>query len=245
MANLLKAIARRALFPKSHNLASFRDPFTVMRQLLAGKTVTNILDAGASHGRISMKLSRLFPQARIHAFEPQPLYRDKLTQLHAEHPAIVPHFAALSDTEGSIDLHIARSPGITSLFRPASQLEGMFPDETSIVSVAPVDTVTIDAWVERNGNPPLEVMKFDIQGGELAALRGAQRTLQASTLLIYTEILFNSLYEGGAIYSEIDLLLRNNGFMLHDIYKPRYNDKGSLMWANAIFIHARKLGQTG
>lgn len=85
-------------------------------------------------------------------------------------------------------------------------------------------------------------MKFDIQGGELMALRGAAKVLSSTTLLVYTEILFNRLYEGGAIYSEVDQLLRSCGFFLYDIYKPKYGSRGELMQGNAIFVHGDRLG---
>jgi len=90
---------------------------------------------------------------------------------------------------------------------------------------------------EETGAVPIQVMKFDIQGGELNALRGAAGLLKKSVALVYTEILFNPLYEGGALFSEIDLCLRNSGFVLYDIYKPRHHRDGKLLWANAIFIH--------
>jgi len=241
MANIIKELVRRSLFPKSSNLASFRDPFKVMQQLLAGHAVTHILDAGASHGRISRKLLQLFPAAHVHAFEPQPRYRDRLAQLHESEARFNPYFLALSDTEGTIDLQITRSPGVTSIFRPNQYLRTSCPEESAIVSVETVEMTTIDGWAKSCGDIPVQLMKFDIQGGELQALRGAGETLKNSTLLVYTEILFNPLYEGGSIYSEIDLLLRDSGFILYDIYKPRYSENGVLLWGNAIFINRKVL----
>jgi len=105
-----------------------------------------------------------------------------------------------------------------------------------------VELVTIDNWAQRNGDLSIELMKFDIQGGELKALRGAVRMLENSTLVVYAEISFNPLYEGGAVYSEIDLFLRDYGFGLYDMYKPKYNQRGLIMWANAIFVNAERLG---
>jgi hypothetical protein len=96
--------------------------------------------------------------------------------------------------------------------------------------------------MERNGNPPIQLMKFDIQAGELRALRGAVRVLQSSTLLVYTEIWFNPAYNDGAIYSEIDLFFREYGFILYDIFKPKYNPNGLIMWGNAIFLNIQRIG---
>lgn len=115
------------------------------------------------------------------------------------------------------DLHVTASLGSTSLFIPGERLKKTYPQGTSVTSVEKVNAVTIDGWVKHHGDTPIQLMKFDIQGGELLALRGAAHVLQTSTLLIYTEILFNSLYDGGAIYSEIDLYLRECGFVLYDI----------------------------
>ena len=47
-------------------------------------------------------------------------------------------------------------------------------------------------------------------------------------------------YEGGALYSEIDLFLRQNGFGLYDMYKPIHGPNGLLMWANAIFVNVQR-----
>jgi len=50
-----------------------------------------------------------------------------------------------------------------------------------------------------------------------------------------------SVHEGGAIYSQIDLCLREAGFLLFNLFKPRSNEDGMLIQANAIFVHAERL----
>lgn len=123
----------------------------------------------------------------------------------------------------------------------SSFIKKTYPQGTPVTSVGKVKVFTIDEWVKHHGDTPIQLMKFDIQGGELRVLRGAAHVLQTSTLLVYTEILFNSLYDGGAIHSEIDLCLREYGFVLYDIFKPKYSPEGLLMWGNAIFLHPGRL----
>lgn len=212
-----------------------------MAKLLQNHKITGIIDAGASNGSISKRLLRLFPQASVYAFEPNPLYLPILQELAAKDSRIHPEFSVLSDKEGMIALNITRSPGSTSLFIPGKNLTEMYPEQSEIETVKHIEAVTIDDWAERKGNPSIQIMKFDIQGGELKALEGADRMLRTSTLLVYTEILFNSLYDGGAVYSEIDLSLRKRGFILYDFYKPRYHKNGKLLWADAIFVHTERL----
>ncbi len=242
MANKFSSFLKKRLLGKNRNMVSFDEPFEVMPRLLKGHKVTGIIDAGASNGRISKRLLRRFPAAQAYAFEPNPLYTETLKQSAKDDPRFHPQFLALSDSEGQATLHVTESPGSTSLFAPGKRLEEMTPEGASVKSNEKVELVTIDNWAKRNGDLAIELMKFDIQGGELKALRGAVRTLQSSTLIVYAEISFNPLYEGGALYSEIDLFLREHGFGLYDMYKPKYGPNGLVMWANAIFVNLQRLG---
>ena len=117
-----------------------------------------------------------------------------------------------------------------------------FHEAVTVEDRREVEITTIDDWVRSHGKPSLELLKFDIQGAELKALRGATRTLQESTLLIYTEVWFNPGYEAGALFSEIDSFLRSSGFVLYDLYKPKHDRRGTIIWGNAIFVHASRLG---
>ncbi len=242
MSNRFSSFIKKILIGKNKNLISIEEPYQVMADLLKGIEVTGIIDAGASNGRISRRLLRKFPRACVYGFEPNTLYTEALQQYAKEDTRFHPQFLALSDHEGTADLHTTVSPGSTSLFTPGERLKKIDPHGVSLKSSEKVRVVTIDHWAERDGNLAIQLMKFDIQGGELRALRGAARVLQNSTLLVYTEILFNPLYKNGAIFSEVDLLLRKYGFMLYDIFKPKYDPKGLLLWGNAIYAHAERLG---
>ncbi len=242
MSNSFSTFVKRKLIGKNNNLVSFDDPYEIMHHLLKGHNVTGIIDAGASDGRISKRLLRKFPPARAYAFEPNPLYREALQQYAKNDSRFHPYFVALSDREGVAELYVTESPGSTSLFAPANRLKEINPTGSSVKSLEKVDVVTIDGWVEHNGNLPIQLIKLDIQAGELNALRGATRVLKTSTLLVYTEIWFNPAYENGALYSHIDLFFREHGFILYDIFKPKYGPNGMIMWGNAVFVNAKALG---
>jgi len=242
MANRFSSFIKKKLLGKNKNLISLDEPYEVMARILKDCRVTGIIDAGASDGRISKRLLRKFPAAHVYAFEPNPLYTETLKQYAKDNPRFHPQFLALSDHEGNATLNVTESPGSTSLFTPAKRLKEINPQGASVKSLEQVELVTIDQWAQRNGDPAIQLMKFDIQAGELKALKGAVRVLQSSTLLVYTEIFFNPLYNGGAIYSEIDLFFREYGFGLYDMFKLKYDSNGLIMWGNAIFLNIRRLG---
>lgn len=242
MTNPFSSFMKKKLLGKNQNLVSLDEPYEVMAHILKDCEVTGIIDAGASDGRISKRLLRKFPAADVYAFEPNPLYTETLKQYAKDDSRFHPQFLALSDHEGTAELYVTESPGCTSLFAPAKRLKEISVQGASVKSLEKVELVTIDKWAERNGDTTIQLMKFDIQAGELKALRGAVRVLQSSTLLVYTEIWFNSVYKDGAIYSEIDLFFREYGFALYDMFKLKYNPNGLIMWGNAIFLNVRRLG---
>jgi len=237
MSSRLSCYLKKRLLGRQRNLVSLDEPYRVMARLLKPHAVTGILDAGASNGHISERLLRGFPQATVYAFEPNPLYAQALQDYARRDARFHPQFLALSDRSGRLPLHITASPGTTSLLTPAARLKEVSPAGAAVDSIREVDVVTLDEWAQSQGNPSIELMKFDIQGAELQALRGAVGMLRSSVLLVYTEIWFNPVYDGSALYTEIDTFLRSHGFVLYDMFKPKYDPDGLIVWADAIFLH--------
>ena len=241
MSNRFGTLLKKMFLGKRDNLVSLEDAFEAMPGLLGHHEITGILDAGASNGRISKRLLRRFPGAQAFAFEPNPLYAERLKRYAEIEPRFHPSFVALSDEKGRAALNVTSSVGSTSLLTPGQRMQDLLAEGASVTSQEEVEITTIDEWAQANGSPALHLMKFDIQGAELKALKGAVQTLATSTLLVYTEIWFNAGYEGGALYGEIDAFLHEHGFVLYDFYKPKYDAQGLLTWANAIFLHTERI----
>ena len=82
-----------------------------------------------------------------------------------------------------------------------------------------VPTVSLDALLDRNGPP--DVVKIDIEGGELAALRGARRVLHGQPTMLVEVFQRNS--------KDVNELLRGYGYRFIDadsgfpVDSPPYN----------------------
>jgi len=242
MSTRFSTFLKKKFLGREHNLVSLDDHYEVMRRLLKDSPITGIMDAGASNGRISKKLLRKFPGANAYAFEPNPLFRETLQQYTKEDNRFHPCFAALSDFVGTAEFYVTNAPGDSSLLAPEKRLSEISPTGAPVKNMATVDVITIDEWAKRNGDAPVQLMKFDIQGAELKALQGAKHVLSTSTLLIYIEIWFTPAYQGCALFGDIDEFMRQNGFELYDLFKPHYDKLGRFSWANAIYIHSQRLG---
>jgi FkbM family methyltransferase len=72
-----------------------------------------------------------------------------------------------------------------------------------------VITVTVDSLIKKLDYP--DFINLDIQGAELAALKGSMKTLPFVDS-VYTEVSRKMLYKGGAHVKELDDFLREFGF---------------------------------
>jgi FkbM family methyltransferase len=142
-----------------------------------------VVDAGATWGLSSARLARIVgPEGAVAAFEPHPAHARTLDALAARHAQLTVHAAALSDAAGSARLHVPIVAGrpVTALARldaPAADVEH------DVVEVA---VTTLDEALA--GRRPPSFVKIDVEGRELALLRGATRTLREARPTLLVEI---------------------------------------------------------
>jgi len=128
------------------------------------------LDIGANVGAYSILLGQWAgPSGRVYAFEPSGAAFRGLVRhvsLNAQDGIVQAVAVAVSDVDGNGDLIVAETAG-------ESRLAG--PSEAGATSSVP--TTTIDAFCGRERLQP-SFIKIDVEGGELAVLRGARETIR-------------------------------------------------------------------
>lgn len=78
-------------------------------------------------------------------------------------------------------------------------------------------------------------MKLDLQGYELEALKGCGKLLLHCRAII-TEVEFIPLYEGAALFSDLNLFLRKNNFRLYNLYNLYSEPDGQLSSGDAVYL---------
>ncbi|MBN1209745.1 MAG: FkbM family methyltransferase [Myxococcaceae bacterium] len=127
--------------------------------------------------------------------------------------------AAVSDRDGSSSYYMVPGvPTLNSVLAPDTGYWVRLVGEELAQAHAPqrieVQTYRLDTLLEQHGLVGrYNVLYLNIQGGERAALQGAQRTLESLDTL-FTEVNFEPRYEGCALFDDVDALLRASGFRL-------------------------------
>ncbi|MEB3022251.1 FkbM family methyltransferase [[Mycobacterium] crassicus] len=147
----------------------------------------------------------------VTGFEPQP---DALAELVRRKGPLETYLPYAVGDGGTHRLQITQASGMTSMFRPDTRRLALFNGFTewgAVIDEVDVPTCRLDD-IDEIG--VVDLLKIDIQGGELMTFRNGRAKL-ANAVAIQTEVSFIALYEGQPVFGEIDLELRAQGFVPH------------------------------
>ena len=217
------------------------DAFAAQRWLMRGTAVKTIFDVGANVGQTAQKYLGIFPAAEVLSFEPFEEAFAKLERLFKDNHRVKPQRLAVSNVTGARRLFVNEQDVTNSLLPAATSVPGARQPIRMTGSVE-VRTTTLDDFCAATGVSVVDILKLDIQGGELMALQGARDLLARRAIgLIYTEVLFEDMYENQARLPELDLLLREHGYTLYGLYDLNFTNDNRLAWSDAIFVHPELL----
>lgn len=207
-------------------------------RILCRDSRLTIVDAGAQNGHTSAEYLDAFPNCRVIALEPASsnfaLSSRRLAD-YGERARLMP--LGLSDHVGRGELHLTSHSG--SHFLLTVNDVRYFDSPIWNVGREDIETVTLDQLCAQAGIETLDILKMDIQGGELMALQGARAMLERGAIkLIASVVLFPPLYNDQPTFWDIESHLRRHGYAFHGLYDVRYHDRNPavLRWADAIFV---------
>ena len=152
-----------------------KDFFRIADALLQGGG--EFLDVGANHGLLSFGLARkLDQQVRFHLFEPNPKLLESIEKSVKLYPSMRAEVnaAAVCDEDGTILFQVRKEQTEVSHI---TQSGG-----------TPVRSIRLDTYFRNKSLDRVDLMKLDIEGYELTALRGAELALKNRSIrAIYFE----------------------------------------------------------
>jgi FkbM family methyltransferase len=162
-----------------------------------------VIDGGAHLGTFSLAARKIYPGARFHLFEPQSACLPALRQLSAREGFTL-HECALGDAEGSVLLHKSDAPSTGAYVT------------TAVGDSEAVRAATLDATLSATlGREDRALLKLDLQGYELHALRGAKVALGSIEVILTEVSFFAQAYEPPIL--ELMTFLGSHHFVLYDV----------------------------
>lgn len=174
-------------------------------------------------------------------------YQELLAMAESDY-TLKPIFAALHNSPGPIQFHITRKAETSSVLPPNREFLDRFPDSSrfDIVRTLSLEATTLDLALRENGIKDIDFLKIDAQGITLQILEGGRQSLE-SAYGVELEAEFIPMYQGQALFNQVDGLMQSYGFQLFDInrfYWKRSNGgmkgrrRGQLVFGDALYLRS-------
>ena len=212
-----------------------RPPEPRRQQLIERNGIGLVLDVGAHFGEYAHALREHGYCGRIVSFEPERANFEQLSARAAHDPAWEVERFALSDTDGDAELGVADV--FSSLLPANDRLTAVFERaRAQMHQTVPLRRLDeLERYAEEVQSTPT-LIKLDVQGNELRALRGAEGLLE-HIRMAEVELSVVPLYEGQPTMFDVMEFLDSHGFELVDL-EPIGRDRntGQFMQFDGIFV---------
>ena len=250
MLNYFKSVITRFVnfcgyeLTHSQTLYDSENPYTVLSRIIDSQNVKVVVDGGASIGDISEKLSVLFPRSKIYTFEPYPPFLEKLYEKAKNNENIIVEPYALGRKTEKKLFNVNRSEGTNSLLESrddAFKLYGSLIVQDETIEVI---TKTLELWSKQKNIHTIDILKLDLQGGELDALNGAKELFELGNIkVVLCEVMFSKCYEKQPNWTEIVYFLESFDLKLMNFYQPFFQH-GQIIQADLIFVAKDSISET-
>lgn len=188
-----------------------------------GVQVATIVDVGASNGRWSLSVRKIFPKAFCLLIEAQENHRVALEKVKTRVSRFDYVLAAAGDRNGTI-------------FFNSDDLFGGLASEIPVGNnCAPVPMVTVDEEVSQRKLPPPYLLKLDTHGFEIPILEGAKNTLASASLVVIETYNFKLTSES-LKFHEMCAFMESKGFSCVDIVEPMHRPGDKVFWQMDILF---------
>jgi FkbM family methyltransferase len=202
---------------------------TVLDRYL-GEDRLRLVDVGA-RGGIASRWERFMSILDVTAFEPESAECERLNRDAGSLPYPIRYLpVALGRESGDgVPFHVTNWPVASSFRRPNAEFLRAFPNAEKLFAVREVQTIAVESLdeVARREGLLVDCLKIDVEGAALDVLVGGERTLREA-LVLEVEAEMNPLFEGEALFPQVDSHLRDRGWVLHGLRRTSWRHGAQL-----------------
>jgi len=182
----------RARLTKEEMLKRWPEPYTVELFRRVVKPGMTVLDIGAFLGEYTLLAARqVGSTGRVYSFEPEPVNFSFLLRNIDRN--------ALSNIVSALPYAVAEKSGTKTFFLEPDEGSGssLFFQRQREATKVPVECVALDAFLDES--LVVDIIKVDIEGGEVAALGGMEQTIRrgGQDLVMFVECFPRGLQSAG------------------------------------------------
>lgn len=219
---------------RTHGRMAVRDRYADIKTRLSTESPT-IVDGGANKGSTTALFVQQYREPAVHAFEPIPELAEHLRIRFAGRPNVTIHEAVMGAETKTIRFNIVNNLVSSSVLNPSAINRSIHGAKMDVSRVVEVPQVRLEDVL--GPDCPVDLLKLDLQGYELEALKGCGSLLRRIKI-ITTEVEFVSLYDGQPLFAEIDIFLRKHGFRLLNLYELFTHPDGQLTSGDAVYLNS-------
>lgn len=199
--------------------------------------LNTVVDIGANVGQFTLLVTGVHPRVIVHAFEPLPEPAATFRKLFKGMSSVTLHEVAIGPHATTVLINVSRRQDSSSIL-PISRLQTeSFPGTEKVATVS-VRVSPLDAAMKVEDVLKPALLKLDVQGYEMEALRGCERMLHLFNF-VFAELSFVELYEGQALAHEVIDFLRAKGFEINGVHNAQYDAAGRSIQCDCLFVRER------
>ena len=197
-----------------------------------------IFDVGANVGQTAKFLTRHFPTATIHSFEPVSSSFEILSAATSGNPNVRCHHIALSDVQQQLAIKLFE--GSASVL---NSINDHLQNSSEGAKVEMITTNTLDQFIAEHNITEIDLLKIDTEGYEIPVLKGSIKALESNKIkMIYLEVGFSRNNVRNTFLTDIVEFLVQNNFSLFGLYEIHHYDiQNGNHFGNALFVHQNHL----
>lgn len=207
-------------------------------ELLREKPPRVIYDVGANVGTWTVLAKSIFPEAEIYSFEPLDQLEEEFRHRTSGLPSVHRKPVALGSRTALMPMKLTDFIDASSLLEMTAAQRHHY--NVHRVGETMVRVERLDDYCRQEDLPRPDLIKFDIQGYELEALRGAEACLKLAKAVL-SEVSFIEFYEGQCLFHDIVAFLAERGFQVHSL-GAKTSLGSRLLQADVLF---EKVSQNG